>query len=195
MTAPQPRVNVCKCGCGTMVTKSFARGHNMRVISDAIVEGIHYAIDDATGCWIWLRSRYNRGYGQYRQQRAHRVMWARIYGPIPDGMLVLHKCDVPSCINPEHLFLGDASDNMRDMVAKGRGVFAHGERNGNAVLTEHNVIDIRARVADGERPTDIANEFNIRRSHVWRIVHGTRWGHVPLFTGKGLQRAHDKSQA
>lgn len=79
-----------------------------------------------TGCWEWLGARANGGYGLFAVQNprritAHRYSWELHNGPIPAGMHVLHHCDNPPCVNPAHLFLGTASDNMRDMLAKGRG--------------------------------------------------------------------------
>ena len=75
-------------------------------------------------CWIWQGSKTSAGYGQLwvdcKQVYAHRVSWEIHYEVIPDGMFVCHTCDNPICANPRHLFLGTASDNMRDMVAKGR---------------------------------------------------------------------------
>lgn len=77
-----------------------------------------------TGCRVWTRSRLLDGYGSLRWQkksaRAHRVAWEITYGTVPPGLSVLHKCDNPSCCNPEHLFIGTQADNVRDMVAKGR---------------------------------------------------------------------------
>ncbi len=87
------------------------------------------------GCWIW-DGPSQRGYGRvdYRGQRwaVHRLMWTAANGPLPSGagphgMSVLHKCDVPSCCNPDHLFLGTQADNMRDMASKGRGRWQHKE--------------------------------------------------------------------
>lgn len=76
-------------------------------------------------CWTWGGSRHYRGYGFIRSGRtnvlAHRVAWELTNGSIPENMLVCHTCDNTSCVNPEHLFLGSQSDNMRDMTAKGRG--------------------------------------------------------------------------
>ncbi|ALC12519.1 HNH endonuclease signature motif containing protein [Sphingopyxis sp. 113P3] len=82
-----------------------------------------------SGCWLWLGAANEQGRGSFRygmageQKRtglASRISYEMAIGPIPDGMQVLHRCDVPLCVNPDHLFLGTVTDNMRDMVAKGR---------------------------------------------------------------------------
>lgn len=86
----------------------------------------NYVPEPNSGCWLWIR-RYTRGmgYGSFqinRQKnvRAHRHSWEIHKGPIPAKTHVLHRCDVPSCVNPDHLFLGTAKDNMLDKAAKGR---------------------------------------------------------------------------
>lgn len=76
---------------------------------------------DKTGeCWVWVAGRFVTGYGAYRNQGAHRVSWGLMNGPIPAGLFVLHRCDNPPCVRPDHLFLGTHTDNMHDKVAKGR---------------------------------------------------------------------------
>ncbi len=80
-------------------------------------------VQDHAGCWIWMGGNC-RGYGHIKvkgkTKKTHRVAWELAYGPIPEGLFVLHHCDVPPCANPDHLFLGTHTDNMRDMIAKGR---------------------------------------------------------------------------
>jgi len=76
-------------------------------------------------CWEWPGNRDAKGYGYVfgkQLRRTHRVMYELMYGPIPEGMLVCHRCDNPSCMNPSHLFLGTSADNNRDCVAKGRHI-------------------------------------------------------------------------
>lgn len=84
--------------------------------------------DGLFGCWIWTASRFTKrgGYGQFHEwpkvRYAHRVAWELTHGPIPDGMVVMHACDNPPCVNPQHLSLGTIADNAQDMVAKGRSL-------------------------------------------------------------------------
>jgi len=74
-------------------------------------------------CWTWTGARNRKGYGEIgakgRVQKAHRIAWELTYGPIPEGLDVLHHCDNPPCCRPDHLFLGTDADNMADMMAKG----------------------------------------------------------------------------
>ena len=96
-------------------------------------------IDRSGGCWLWTASRTPSGYGQFfvdgRIIGAHRVAYTLYVGPIEPGLHVLHRCDVPACVNPAHLFAGSAADNLRDMTRK--------ERHGRMVLTAEAVRQIR----------------------------------------------------
>lgn len=110
---------------------------------------------------------------------AHRAAWEIANGPIPDApaILVLHKCDNPSCINPDHLFLGDYVDNALDMVAKGRATRApqEGEKNNHAKLTEDQVRAIRS---DMRKLSEIATDFGIGQSTASQIRTRKLWPHV-----------------
>lgn len=82
---------------------------------------------NSNGCKIWLAGKAHFGYGKIKSGGtfspnllAHRVAWMLANGPIPKGLCVLHKCDVPACVNPEHLFLGTKADNNEDKMCKGR---------------------------------------------------------------------------
>lgn len=82
-----------------------------------------------SGCWLWQGMVNDMGYAILvigrRRFRVHRLMWEQQRGSIPDGLLVCHKCDVPCCVNPDHLFLGTQHDNIHDMIRKGRRVKAN----------------------------------------------------------------------
>jgi HNH endonuclease len=98
-------------------------------------------VERGPGCWRWTGSAHPKGYGQInrgdgRPERAHRVAYAKFRGLIPEGLQVLHHCDNPGCVNPDHLFLGTDGDNMHDKVRKGR----HSEQ----ILSAADVAEIRA---------------------------------------------------
>lgn len=150
-------------------------------------------VEKTDGCWIWKAAR-NRstGYGAFCVVKpyirgAHRVSYQMVYGPVPPGTVICHHCDNPACVRPDHLFAGTHADNVRDKVAKGRQARGErlnkasqvGGRNHAAKLTDAQVIEIRERVANGERPTDVAREFGIRYRTLWTITARKRWTHLP----------------
>ena len=131
-----------------------------------------------SGCWLWL-GRVNAKWGQalWRKKAGfsivYRAAWFAVNGPIPSGMCVCHRCDIPSCVNPAHLFLGTNKDNSADMVRKQRQ--ARGEEVGTAKLTADSVRAIRS--AKG-RVRDIAPMFGVGKSTVSLIKRGEIWGHL-----------------
>lgn len=142
-------------------------------------------------CWGWTGALFvGKGYGQARwngkSRHAHRVAWELLRGPIPEGMWVLHRCDNRECVNPEHLFLGTAADNMRDCVAKGRGRWLNGverrkrpteamKRYGS--ISGNDAQTIRARCAAGESQARVARDYGVHYSTICLIVNGKR--HAP----------------
>lgn len=130
-------------------------------------------------CHEWTRFKDKDGYGRVcygkrgekKAYRIPRLAWESVYGS-PGDKCVLHKCDNPSCINPDHLFLGTPKENIADMIRKGRANKIGGERHWNAKLTSDAVEEIRN--ATG-RQQSIADKFGISRAQVYRIKRGLRW--------------------
>jgi transcriptional regulator with XRE-family HTH domain len=124
-------------------------------------------------CWEWTAAVNDRGYGVVkfggRQQKAHRVAYKLTRGEIPEGMLVCHACDNPSCVNPDHLWLGTNADNTADRDAKGRT--QKGERHYASTLSDEVVAQIRA---DGDNLSQarLAEKYGTSQSHVGRILRG-----------------------
>lgn len=133
-----------------------------------------------------MKSKTTFGYGKVRldgkDRTAHRVSYELTYGAIPKGMCVLHKCDNPSCVNPEHLFLGTSQDNMDDMVRKGRqgdrgkhGNHARGDSHGRARLTLEQVEKLRELHKKGERFASLARMVGLPYSTVEQAIKGISW--------------------
>jgi len=137
-------------------------------------------------CWEWIGSKNNGGYGKFWFKRkcinSHRFAWLLTYGDIPKGNYVLHHCDNPSCVRPDHLFLGSQRDNMQDMLLKGRGVWGRtsllGETNPRAKLISDDVLTIRRLFSDGMSQTDIAKQYGMSVMAIHNIVRYKTWKHV-----------------
>lgn len=131
------------------------------------------------GCWNWIAHRNKAGYGRITVMKkdctAHRISWMLHHGEIPQGLFVCHHCDNPSCVNPEHLFLGTAKDNAIDRNLKGRNRDDNGEKHPCAKLTQLNVMDIREKLHSGVLCRDLAKEFNVSDSTIRNIKHGRKW--------------------
>ena len=138
-----------------------------------------------TGCWLWTASLRSNGYGQINEGgrsrmmlKAHRVSWTLYRGAIPDGLCVLHKCDTPPCVNPDHLFLGTQAQNVKDMHDKGRDNHPRGERHRSAKLTVAQVLEIRRLRAEGISSGELAKIFPVDESNISRIGNGHLWKSV-----------------
>lgn len=135
--------------------------------------------DEKTGCWIWSGPKDSKGYGRIfsggKYIKAHRLSWLIFNGKIPPRHIaVCHKCDVPACVNPRHLFLGTSEDNFADMRAKGRQ--AKGERTGAAKLTEAKVLAIRK---DPRNISEIAPDYGVSIVLIGKIKKRKAWSYLP----------------
>lgn len=165
---------------------------------DELIEMFNARIRITPGCWWWTGTlshpssslRYGKMKFKGRQLKAHRISYEIYFGPIRDGMFICHKCDNPSCVNPDHLFEGTHQDNMDDKVAKGRqaaGVkltqnrnSAAGERHGRAILTEHDVLEIRRIAATQHRfgRAALAAKYGVSESTIKSIKSRKLWKHI-----------------
>ncbi len=158
------------------------------------------------GCWIWTASgdRYGTVYFDGRNRRAHRVVYGILVGQVPEGMELLHRCDVGLCVNPHHLFIGTHADNMADMVRKGRArapigdahwtrsdgeralqiarlniarTHAPGADNNNAKLTHSLVAQMRATysAAPGQTMAQLGRQFGVGRETARKVIKEIAW--------------------
>lgn len=130
-----------------------------------------------SGCWEWTASKKGGGYGQFgymgRPRAAHRVAWLLTFGD-PGAMSVLHACDNPPCVNPDHLFLGDPRANTFDMWSKDRG--SKGSGHANAKLDESQVVEIRRLVRETSMTfRQIGERFGVCAQSAWDAAKGDTW--------------------
>jgi hypothetical protein len=140
-------------------------------------------VDITPGCWLWKAYSDNLGYGKIgtvgkKTALAHRVSWELHHGPIGAGLLVCHHCDTPSCVNPNHLFLGTDQDNMNDRGAKGRTNRPQGTKHHSAKLTEEKVLELRIRRIAGEGLATMATECGVHVETVRKACAGKGWRHI-----------------
>jgi HNH endonuclease len=144
------------------------------------------------GCWIWQGSKRKAGkfkghkvldYGRVKigtkTVPAHRASWIAFRGPIPTGKRVCHECDVPPCINPDHLFIGTTAKNNRDCKQKGR--HSHGEKHPKSKLTDEIVRKIRKSYKAWDRKhsmNSLARRFKMSCSMISNVINRRRWAHV-----------------
>lgn len=151
----------------------------MKTISERFWEKVSIGQDNE--CWIWKGAKIGRGYGYFRTGKkcthAHRFAYEYTYGAIPNELKVLHKCDNPLCVNPNHLFLGTNKDNTQDMITKGRRFQppTKGENNGNAKLSQENIDTIRNLYFSGVRQKELVKLFGISRSQISKIINFETW--------------------
>jgi hypothetical protein len=138
--------------------------------------------DTESGCYEWKgnldKNEYGRFKVNYKDVRAHRFSYELHHGEIPEGMLVLHSCDNPKCVNPNHLSIGTHKENMLDRNNKNRQYKPKGSLHHNSKLTEEKVLIIKSKLISGEKEVDIAKEFNVSKRTIEHIKSGYSWSHV-----------------
>ena len=138
-----------------------------------------YIPEPKSGSWLWVGSTNSTNYGNFRlngkTELAHRVSYQLNYGAISKDICVLHKCDNPPCVNPDHLFLGSRRDNSDDMIAKNRAVHPVAEGIKNTKLMRSQVIEIRTSI---EADRKLAPKYGISRSLIGAIRRREIWKHI-----------------
>lgn len=140
-------------------------------------------------CWLWTGGKFRGGYGQFmlgdKNIKAHRYSFQLHVGGIPDGLFVCHNCDNPSCVNPDHLFLGTPKDNVADMIKKNRRVDTSGELNGQSKISMKIADEIRHKYSlnDSKFPGSrkkysqqkIGKEYGLSQAAVGKIIRNEMW--------------------
>lgn len=131
-------------------------------------------VDKGADCWLWTASEKSTGYGAFtlrkRSVAAHRASWELHFGEIPVGIQVLHRCDNPKCVRPEHLFLGTQRENMWDASRKGHIV--------QAKLTVEKVIELRAAAKAGVSLAELARRYGVTDRTIAFAINRATWAHV-----------------
>lgn len=147
------------------------------------IERFQRFIQKTSTYWLWIGGVSSGGYGVFcdangRSISAHRQAWEFANGSICDGLYVCHVCDIRTCVNPTHLFLGTQKDNIADCVRKRRFDMTtrRGEKNWNHKLTEQQVLEIRA---DKDTPdTELGRAYGVSRERISEIQRGEGWVHI-----------------
>ena len=150
----------------------FRKHGTLFIKTDDIFTYFKSKISNEGLCWVWSGSKNSKGYGfvyyQGESHHAHRFSYEYYIGKIPVGMFVCHHCDNPSCVNPNHLFVGSHKDNMIDMVSKNRHV-------GCRKLNKNKVLEIKALIKNRVKYKQIANIYGVSESAIGNIACGINW--------------------
>jgi len=167
------------------------------LITESVVDRLARNHTKVGDCWLWNKSLRGGGYGYLkisgRKYVSSRVSYTHYKGEIPDGYFVCHKCDNPSCINPDHLFIGTQKDNMQDKIAKGR---VGNTRCHDTKLKPMDVLTIRSCLESGISKKDIARYYRLDRRYIFGIERGDYWkditGGVPTSNYKPILKLKRK---
>lgn len=183
MTIPIAFHRHCLIGESQVVGLRNLRSGDGKMKQD-VVQRFLSKVQKGKGCWKWLSATIQNGYGVFylngKTEYAHRLAWEMKNGPIPAGKEICHSCDIKTCVNPRHMFLGTRQDNMQDAISKGR--FCSGTKSHLHKLTDEQVIEIRrtySRPSYGKsNAKELAAHYNINRGMIENIVAGRNWKHL-----------------
>lgn len=163
-------------------SRQFYGSLERREIPRSFIARFHTKYQVAEGCWLWQAGKYAKGYGMFslgqyangkqHVEYAHRVAHVIAKGDIPEGQVVRHTCDVPACVNPDHLVLGTQGDNVQDAASKGHYNVPH--RAGSRKLTDAQVEEI---LTSSERGARLAERFGVSKTAISLIRNGKRRQH------------------
>jgi hypothetical protein len=160
--------------------------------NQAVADRFWSKVDRSGGCWLWMgdvmRKTVGRDYGRFyltpnRPVSAHRIAYELSKGKLMPGQVVMHRCDTPRCVRPDHLQAGTQQENMRDAAEKSRTFNPIGEGSPSAKLSDEIVREMRRRYrAGGITQKQLAAEYGLQGSqpYVSRILSGKAWGHVTV---------------
>lgn len=147
------------------------------------IERFFEKVEKTSSCWLWKAHKNQKGYGMFHYKKdmsAHKFSYLLHKGDVPKTMFVCHKCDTPSCVNPEHLWLGTNKENVQDSKDKGRNIrpTARGSLNHNSKLDETSVREIKNLLKEGMNKKEISRRFKISYPTILNIWNNKIWKHV-----------------
>ncbi len=171
----------------------FLTLHGVTVDRAQLEERFWSGVDIAEGCWLWKRSTTKSGYGKIFLAKVrtpnkplrgvfidtHRLSYILAHGPIPDGLIVRHKCNVKRCVRPDHLICGTYTQNADDAVRDGLRKPMRGEDSPRAILNDVQVLWARQQARRNVPLKDIAQQLSVSRPIVSQIIRGYAWAHLP----------------
>jgi hypothetical protein len=202
--AGMEEIPTCKCGCGTPLKRAkkdngvtrkgeyprYIKGHFAKIRYGILQDRFWSKVNvrDIDSCWEWMASKNPKGYGIFRYKGrmhgAHRIAFLLSGGILSEEKsFACHRCNFPSCVNPAHLYAGDAQDNANDMVGCGRESHQsinNGANNGMSILSDDDVCAMRNMFKRGDiTKVEVAKMFNVSDACVSRIINRKGWRHLP----------------
>jgi len=168
------------------VKENAAKATAARIANSARFNFMKFVKKVPSGCWEWTMTKRGEGYGNIwngeRNEAAHRFSYRKFIGEVPDGLNVCHKCDNRKCVNPDHLYAATQSQNLMDMVARGRNdtrAKTWGEKHNKAKLTAKDVRRIRKLYSwRSVGIYELGEMFGVSGQNIYHIIHGKTWKHI-----------------